>query len=324
MLTKEQLKAVEGLTEDQISAIANLSKADEDRIVGDKFKEFHDRVDGILEKITGKGKPNGVQTTANLEAVLQELSEKASAAGNLDQLQSKLQTVERERDDLKKKIKEGAGDETLKGEIAKLEQRLRDKESEVSTLKQNLTKEKNDLASELETVKGQLTKTQIGKEIDSYLLKQGVKFKDTIPETVLQETLETRRERLLQGITTDQIDNGNGGKITVFRDEKGEILRNPKNAFNPYTAGELYFDRVKDLIDDGQQKTGAGTKGGNGKTGGLSLDFSSATTQVQANEMIVNHLMEAEGLSKLDPNLAERQKEVYLENKEAIDALPVR
>lgn len=317
MLTKDQiLKAVEGLTEDQIQAIANLSKSDEDRIVGEKFKEFHDRVDGIVSKITGKGKPDGVQTTANLESVLQTLNEKAQAGGDVEQLQTKLSDLERERDALKAKAKAGGGP----ADLAKLEQRLQDKEGELLTFK----KEREEISAQLKAATEELHKTKIGQEIDTFLLKKGVKFKDTIPETVLQETLENRRIQLLQGIKADQIDDGQGGKKTVLRDNSGEILRNPANAYEPFTAGELYLARVKDLISEGQQQTGAGTKGGNGANGKGLVNISSAKTQIEANEAIVRHLMESEGLSNLDPELAKRQKEVYLEHKEQISALPLR
>jgi hypothetical protein len=53
MLTIENIKAVDGINDEQAAKIAELSKADEDKVIGDKFGEVYRNLDSIIEKSTG-------------------------------------------------------------------------------------------------------------------------------------------------------------------------------------------------------------------------------------------------------------------------------
>ena len=106
----------------------------------------------------------------------------------------------------------------------------------------------------------------------------------------------------VKALSPEYIDNGQGGKQLVFKDETGAVMRNPENQLNPYTANDLIQKELKTLgvLDEGRKATGGGTNppaggtGGNG--GGSTIDVSGAKTRVEANEAITNGLL-AQGLT---------------------------
>ena len=109
----------------------------------------------------------------------------------------------------------------------------------------------------------------------------------------------------------------------VFRDAKGEILRNKSNSLNPYTAKELISEQLKEVIDLGQNKKGAGTdnppKRGNDTV--EIVDIAGAKTQVEADEIITKYLMQV-GETRGSGSFADRQKKLRSEN--GVDKLPIR
>ena len=65
MLTIDKLKGVEllkELTPEQLEVIENMSKQDENEVIGEKTKLFYDNLDKDILEITGISKPDNVKT----------------------------------------------------------------------------------------------------------------------------------------------------------------------------------------------------------------------------------------------------------------------
>lgn len=325
MLTSELLKSnVTGLTDEQVKAIEVLSKNDEDRVIGERFKEVHDRFDEAVAELTGVSKPGGVKTLDYMKQAVGEKLKGAVPATKLKELEGQITSLTTERDSLQKQLKAGSNDEALKTRITSLEQSIRDKDSELTTLRTAHEKETTDLKGQLQAQQERTVSLELGHSFDAHIVAHKVKFKAGIPDELLQETLRNRKAALMTELKTDHIDDGKGGKVLVLRDDKGEIMRNPDNSLQPYTPGELYMKKIADLVDPGQSQQGGGTKppGAGGGGGATNLDLSGAKSQVQADQIITTHILKVEGIAKTDPRFAERQKEIRSENKVA--DLPIR
>lgn len=324
MLTKELLKSnVTGLTDDQITSIELLSKNDEDKVVGDLYKTVHDRFDAKIKELTGVEKTPNVKSIDYMATAIETKMKSSVTAEKATELQGQITALTTERDTLQQQLKAGSNDEVLKGQIATLEQRVKDKESELTTVRSTYDKEKGELNSKLKTQQAKVVDLALNNAYDAYLVKEKVNFKAGIPDTILQETLRNRKTQLTSSLQTDWIDDGSGGQRLVFRDDKGEIMRNPDNKLEPFTPGELFIKKITDLVDPGQQQQGGGTNPpGTGGGAITPLDLTSARSQMKADEVIVNHILKVEGIAKTDPKFAERQKEIRAEHK--VEELPIR
>ena len=320
MLTKEFLNAnVEGLTEEQVARIATLSENDENRVIGGVRSDILSRFDDDIERISGIKKGENMKTWAYLKSTLDRLKESSGSDAKVQELNAEITTLKKERDDLSKKLKEGAGDDALKAEVSRLEQLVKDKETEIETVKTNLGDENTKLKADIETK----TVENISGKLDSYLLDANVKFISTIPEEVLKETLTGRKERFVNSVKgrIDYVETAKG-KQQVVRGEDGEIMYKKDNS--PFSIGELYVKELTGLIDEGRTQTGTGTKpsGSGGGGGGTTLDMSAAKTQMQANDLIDDHLLKNEALTRGTTEFDDRVKELYEEHK--VGDLPIR
>ena len=90
--------------------------------------------------------------------------------------------------------------------------------------------------------------------------------------------------------------DGKGGRRLVFKGQDGEIVRNPENHLEPFTAEELVRRELRQMgiLDEGRQQPGSGTKPPKPQQGGASgalVDVSMARTQNEAQEIIAQSLM---------------------------------
>ena len=150
----------------------------------------------------------------------------------------------------------------------------------------------------------------------------GLKFKAGYPEGVQRTLLKSTKDGILNQYKPDWVEV-DGQKVMVFRDAKGEILRNKNNALNPYTAQELISEQLKEVLDLGKKTTGAGTEEpGKGGVDTIEIvDIAGAKTQVQADEIIVKYLMQ-NGETRGSASFAEKQKKLREEN--GVNKLPIR
>lgn len=315
MLTIEMLRqssALTGLTDDQLNAIAEMSKNDENTVVGTKIGALHGQYDADILGITGIKKKDGEKSYDYAKRVLGEYKTKAESAKTI---QTQLTAAQAQVAELQSKLEKGTGDETLK-------QQLKDAKAQVTQLQTQLqTKE-----TEFNTKKAEFDKTIKDTHVD-YAFQAataGLKFKSGITEPIQKTLLNAAKAEVLAKGTPDFIEDGQGGKKLVIRGADGNILNNPKNNLNPYTMQELVMETsLKDVIDTGRKQAGGGTGGfgsGSGGTGGT-LDLSGIKSQVEADKAIEAHLL-ANGLTRDSQEFADQSMQLRTENNVA--SLPIR
>lgn len=315
MLTIEMLRqssALTGLTDDQLNAIAEMSKNDENTVIGTKIGALHGQYDADILGITGIKKKDGEKSYDYAKRVLGEYKTKAESTKTI---QTQLTAAQAQVAELQSKLEKGAGDETLK-------QQLKDAKAQVTQLQTQLqTKE-----TEFNTKKAEFDKTIKDTHVD-YAFQAaiaGLKFKSGITEPIQKTLLNAAKAEVLAKGTPDFIEDGQGGKKLVIRGADGNILNNPKNNLNPYTMQELVMETsLKDVIDKGHQQAGGGTGGfgsGSGGTGGT-LDLSGIKSQVEADKAIEAHLL-ANGLTRDSQEFADQSMQLRTENNVA--SLPIR
>lgn len=315
MLTIEMLRqssALTGLTDDQLNAIAEMSRNDENTVIGTKIGALHGQYDADILGITGIKKKDGEKSYDYAKRVLGEYKTKAESVKTI---QTQLTAAQAQVAELQSKLEKGAGDETLK-------QQLKDAKAQVTQLQTQLqTKE-----TEFNTKKAEFDKTIKDTHVD-YAFQAataGLKFKSGITEPIQKTLLNAAKAEVLAKGTPDFIEDGQGGKKLVIRGADGNILNNPKNNLNPYTMQELVMETsLKDVIDTSRQQTGGGTGGfgsGSGGTGGT-LDLSGIKSQVEADKAIEAHLL-ANGLTRDSQEFTDQSMQLRTENNVA--SLPIR
>lgn len=291
MLTKELLKAnaeLTGLTDEQLSVIENLSKNDEDRVIGTRIGEVYRQEDETIKTLTGYERQGDEKTYIYRERVLKDL---ASKAKENDGLNKQIADLTKEKARLEKVIADGEGD----GEAKKaLQQAQRDLAS--------ITKQYTDLKTEYDGARSKYDAEILGIRIDNELAlaSKGFKFKEGLPEAVTRVVLDQAVAKI-KGMNPEFVEGSDGKKSLVFKDETGARLLNKEHHLDPFTANELIANELKAMgvLDEGRKQTGGGTStptGGGGK-GNYSADIAGAKTQVEAYEAIAQSLM-AQGLTK--------------------------
>lgn len=315
MLTIDMLRqssALTGLSDAQLSAIAEMSQNDENAVIGARIGALHGQYDTDIFSITGVKKKDGEKSYDYAKRVLGDYKTKAEST---KAIQTQLDEAQAKVSDLQSKLEKNAGDETLR-------QQLKDTKAQVTQLQTRLqTKE-----TEFNNKKAEYETTIRNTHVD-YAFKAataGLKFKAGITETVQNVLLASAKAEILAKGTPDFIDDGNGNKKLVLRDTAGNILNNPKNNLNPYTLSELVLETsLKDVIDTGRQQPGGGTKpisGGTGGTGGT-LDLSGVKNQIEADKAIEAHLL-ANGLTRDSQAYADQS--MQLRNENNVASLPIR
>lgn len=313
MLTVETLRqntALAALTDDQLNAIAEMSRNDENTVIGARIGALHGQYDTDIFSITGVKKNDGEKSYDYAKRVLAEYKSKVESAASI---KAELDKANAEVAKLQAKIEKGATDETLA-------QQLKDAKAQVSQLQAKLTAKETELKTAKDKFDKDIKDTHIEYAFQS--ATSGLKFKDGITESIQKTLLTAAKAEVLAKGTPDFIEDGNGGKKLVLRGTDGNILNNPNNNLNPYTLTELILETsIKDVISVDRQQTGTGTKPHQtGKTT-ATFDISSAKTQVEAYRMIENHLL-ANGLTRDSQEFSEQITKLGTENN--VSSLPIR
>lgn len=315
MLTIEMLRqntALTGLTDVQLNAIAEMSRNDENTVIGTKIGALHGQYDADILGVTGIAKNSGEKSYDYAKRVLTEY--KTKLEGTKD-LQTKLDAANVKVTELQDKLAKGAGDETLK-------QQLKDAKAQVTQLQTQLQAKE----TEFNTKKAELEKAIKDTHVD-YAFQAataGLKFKGGITEAIQKTLLNAAKAEVLAKGTPDFVDDGQGGKKLVIRGADGNILNNPKNNLNPYTLKELVMETaLKDVLDTGRQQAGGGTIPPGGGAGGShgTLDLTGIKTQIEADRLIESHLL-ANGLTRDSEEFASQS--MQLRNENNVASLPIR
>ena len=312
-LTPEVIKAnaeLATLSEAQLTAIATLSVNDENQVINTKIGELHGRYDEDVKTVTGIEKNQGEKSYDYVERVLGDFKSKI---GGATELQTKITGYETEIATLKQQISEGKGDDVIR-------QQLKDAQTELATLKTQYDTDKQTWGNKEKEFSQQITSIQVDTQFEK--ATAGLKFKAGYPESVQKTLLSSAKSAILGTYKPDWVEAG-GTKVMVFRDAKGEIVRNKANSLNPYTAQELISEQLKEVLDPGKKTTGTGTEEpGKGGVDTIEIvDIAGAKTQVQADEIIVKYLMQ-NGETRGSASFAEKQKKLREEN--GVSKLPIR
>ena len=315
MLTIEMLRqneSLSGLTDAQLTAIAEMSRNDENTVIGTRIGALHGQYDTDIFGITGIKKNDGEKSYDYAKRVLNGYKSKIELAVAV---KAQLDEANKKVADLQEKLEKNAGN-------AELTQQLKDARAQVSQLQSQLkTKESEYTAKQTEYEK---SIKDIHVNYAFQAATAGLKFKAGITEPIQKTLLNAAKAEVLSKGTPDFIDDDKGGKKLVLRGQDGNILNNPKNNLNPYTMQELIMETsLKDVIDTGRKQSGGGTipPGGNGGNGGTLLDLSGAKTQIEADRAIEAHLL-ANGLTRDSAEFAQQSLQLREENKVA--ELPIR
>ena len=313
MLTVETLRqnaALAGLTDAQFSTIAEMSKNDENTVIGTKIGALHGQYDTDIFNITGIKKNDGEKSYDYAKRILSEYKDKAESVKTI---QSSLDAANARVTELQAKLEKGAADETLA-------QQLKDAKTQVSQLQAKLTAKEAELKTAKDKADKDLKDTHI--EYAFQAATAGLKFKDGITEAIQKTLLSAAKAEVLSKGTPDFIEDGNGGKKLVLRGTDGNILNNPNNNLNPYTLQELVLETsIKDVIDTGRRQSGAGTGSFTHGQGGSTLDLTGAKTQVEAYKAIEAYLL-ATGLTRDSQEFGEQVTKLGTENN--VSSLPIR
>lgn len=299
--------ALAGLSEEQIAAIEELSRNDENTVIGTRIGELHGQYDTDVFSVTGITKRQGEKSYDYVKRVLGDYKQKAAGA---DQLTQTIATLQTEIEGYKKTIAEGKGNEEVAKQLRDAQKQLADTQALFEQKKQEWETKYTALNTQYQT---SLIDAEFGKALS------GMKFKSIYPESVQKTLIDSAKRTVLSTAKPDWLEE-NGERKLVFRDATGNIMTNPENKLNPFTPGELLKKELKEVLDNGRQQTGAGTRnlGGNG---GSTFDLAGATTQVAADEMISKHLM-SQGYTRGSKEFADEAQKIRTEN--GVDKLPVQ
>lgn len=311
-LTSEIIKANESLSnlsDEQISAITTLSVNDENSIIGGKVKDIHDQYDKDVKEITGIDRNQNEKTYDYTRRVLSDYKAKIEGSSNLQGEIAKYKTNIAE---LQQQIKEGKGDESIRKQLKDFQDQYGALKTQYDTDKSSWEKERQGYLSNFAQIKKD---SQFEKAIS------GLKFKSVYPEAIQKSLLDSTVSALQSEYKIDWIKDGDK-EVMIFRDQKGEVLRNKGNSLNPYTAQELIKERLKEVLETAQPVGGAGSKQPTQQPALVNLiDVGGAKTQVEADNLITKYLLQT-GELRGTASFAEKQKKIREDN--SVMKLPIR
>lgn len=286
------------LADEQLAAIVELSTNDEAVVIGQKIGALHGQYDADVKALTGIDKNQGEKSYDYVKRII----------GSYKEDVTKLQTV---KTDLETQLTNSSGDTVLKQKLTDTEKKLADAIALVEKNTETLNAKTKEYDEALNSVHVDYAFSQAS---------AGLKFKANIPESVQSVLLNNAKSEVLAK-AKPEITELNGVKALVFRDAAGNVLNNPENKLNPFTAKELLLSTsLKDVLDFGRAQAGAGTGAGAGGKTNL-LDFTGVKNQVEADDLIGTHLLSL-GLTRGSAEFAQKQMEIRTENN--VSSLPIR
>lgn len=275
MLTKELLTTIEGLTDEQMSKIAELSQNDENQVIAAKIREVHDMYDKDIFEATGLQKPTGEKSYGFLKRILGDFKEQANIPENLKSEIDKLRDANK---DLEAKIKQGTTDEAIK-------QKLTDNETLISKLREDLRNQQKSHEQSLLEKEGELASFKL-KSIQD-LADIGLKFKGDFNDKTLQYHREGARQEAM-AIGTPEISEVDGKQAIIFRDENGNIITDDDNLRKPLTYQQRYKNLLAPVLDVDSKVSGTGQRGVDGKRliGGGNWSTKTEATRAISKELL--------------------------------------
>lgn len=326
MLTIEDLKKVpqlSALTDDQFSAIATLSKNDEQKVIDEKTGKWAQQIEDDFLQASGISKQSGERYFNYIKRGVKELKDKIDAAGDATTLQQEIETL---KNQLKEKDK---GDPASKATIQRLEQELADEKQRTTELQTSLTTAQSEHENALAQANNALIEYQFSQDWNAAL--KGMNPVDGMRKETFDELMASRMSaaRSKYKLSPEAV-SGSDAKVIRLRDESGAIVNNPADLNNPMTVKALALQTMKDILApvDGDGNKGGGVKpfdpatgaaaGSNGQTG---IGFRvTSTNRVGASKEIEKYLLDS-GISTRHKDYQSSYKKLYDDNK--VNELPL-
>lgn len=316
MLSKEVLKSsITGLTDEQIAAITELSKNDENTVIGNKVREIHDLYDRDFKEVFGYDKPVHEKTYTFWKGEAKKLKDQT---GNIGEFQKQIDDLKAEKTKLEKLIKSGDGDTALKSKVDELTQKIADDNTTIAKLRADVKIKEAEFQTKLDQEANKVVELKVNNAFSQVL--QGKKFKAGIPQTAIDATIKAAQQSIMaKGKPEFQADD-TGKENVIFRDTNGMVITNPENLQKPFTAGEMLLSSIKDILDVGiVQPGGGGSNGSGGKP--TMLDLNGVTNRVDADR-VVRKFIAAQGLAQGSGEFNAEYQKLYADNK--LETLPVK
>lgn len=304
MLTIELLKQnakLSSLSDEQLSVISEMSKNDENTVIGNKIGALHGQYDADIFSVTGNAKREGEKSYDYAKRVLGEYK---AQLGSIPMLQAKISNLEKQLSD------SADGGQPLKDALA-----------QVAALQAQLGSVNSELTTVKDKAKQDLQNLQVDFAFSTAF--SGLSFKPSITEPLQKALIQAAKAEVLAKGKPDFVQNASGETSLVFRDAKGDILNNPKNNLNPYTIRELVMETsLKDALAVERRQTGAGTQASQQENNsGEFVDIASAKNQVEADKLIEAYLLQ-NGVTRDSVEFSEKSLQLRQENK--VSDLPLR
>jgi hypothetical protein len=314
MLTVDILRlspVLSGLTDEQLGAIAEMSKNDEGTVIGAKVGEVHNMYASDIHAITGFKQKDGESGNEFSKRVLTDFKSRVDKAKSLNE---QLTTANGRIQELQSKLEAGGGEETVKA--------LRDARVTIEQLRGQVKAKDEELTAN----KAQFDKDLTDVHLD-YAFKDafsGLKFKEGITEPLQKTLIDAAKSEVLRRGNPEFITNGGGARVLVLRGGDGNIINNPGNNLNPYTVRELVMETsIKDALDFGTTRTGTGGNGGGtgGNGGGNTFSLLGVKSQLEADAAIESYLL-SNGYTRDSHEFAVESMKLRNENK--VSELPIK
>lgn len=304
MLTAELIQGnITGLTEEQVNALIELSRNDENQVIGQRIGEIYRELDNTIAASTGIAREGSEKTYAYLRRSAEALKTQAASSAELqakfDELNGKYQ----------KMVAEGGTDEMR----AQMEQ-----------LRNDLNTTKAALAESLENV--QKTEKRYKKEMLDYRVNAefdraaaGLKFRPEYSANMVDVLRRDAVNNIRQKYTAAFEDD-----VLVFRDKEGKLAVNPADMLKPYGAADLLTEHLRGLgaLDDSRKGNGGTGRTGDGDGGGSHIiSLAGAKTRTEADDIIVAGLL-AKGLVNGTEEFAQARDAAWRENN--VMSLPMQ
>lgn len=307
MLTKEVIKSqtiLATLSDEQLTAIATLSENDENVVIGQKTAEIYKSFDDDIKEVTGKSKPTSMKTYDFLKNTLKDMKTSSDKATTLE---TEIAGLKTDKVNLEKQIKEGSQDAALKTKVAELERDIADKTTTVTKLQADIVQKDADH----QTALGVEANKNVDLKFATVFAEEKAKLKfKNIPEVALNAAIK----EVENDIKTKGTPEFKDGKV-FFRDADGNMITNPNNLQNPYSAGEMFSDALSksELIEGKRDASGGGGGPAGGGGGTVTMNMSGVKSQHGGNEQIREYL-KAEGVPQGSSEYQEKFDTLFKDN----------
>lgn len=306
MITAEllaQSEALNGLSAEQKQAIVELSKRDEDMVIGERIGKVYGDLDADILATSGMEKNGTEKTYVYAKRVIGELKSKAESA---QELQTQVEALTKAKSELEEAIAKGSADSETKKQLTQAKADLAD-----------ITQKYTELVKRGEEIEAkharEIFDMRIGMEIDA--AAKAIKFKASIPESASRVVLSSVIDKIKA--TADYVE-ADGKQTLVFKGENGEVLRDA--SLKPLTATDMLTKELEAMgvLDNRRVVKGAGSKADTSE-GANAIDLSGVKTQEEAENVIHKSLV-ARGLTRGSKDYQDAMTEAWKAN--SVNKLP--